>query len=76
MTLDGLISAAAACGASDIHLRAGHVPPFLRRAGGKVHPRVASRDAGYGFGVADVDAFIVAGARVIVTCDCGLKTPA
>src|SRR5262245_1780327 len=46
---------------------------FLRDVSSRdrVVPRVASRDAGYGFGVADVEHFRAAGARVIVTCDCG-----
>jgi single-stranded-DNA-specific exonuclease len=44
---------------------------FLRDAGGRVVPRVASRDAGYGFGPADVDAFAAAGCAVVVTCDLG-----
>jgi len=44
---------------------------FLRDAGGRVVPRVARRDAGYGFGEVDVRAFADAGCAVAVTCDCG-----
>jgi single-stranded-DNA-specific exonuclease len=44
---------------------------FLRGAGGRVVPRVARRDAGYGFGLDDVRAFAEAGCGVIVTCDLG-----
>ena len=44
---------------------------FLRSAGGVVAERVARRDAGYGFGVADVAAFSEAGCALVVTCDCG-----
>jgi single-stranded-DNA-specific exonuclease len=44
---------------------------FLRDAGGKILPRVARRDAGYGFGVEDVQAFHDGGCAVIVTCDLG-----
>jgi single-stranded-DNA-specific exonuclease len=44
---------------------------FLRDAGGRIVPRVARRDAGYGFGVDDVQAFQDAGCAVIVTCDLG-----
>jgi len=44
---------------------------FLRDAGGKILPRVARRDAGYGFGVEDVQAFFDGGCAVIVTCDLG-----
>jgi single-stranded-DNA-specific exonuclease len=44
---------------------------FLRDAGGRVVPRVARRDAGYGFGPPDAAAFADSGCAVIVTCDCG-----
>jgi single-stranded-DNA-specific exonuclease len=44
---------------------------FLREAGARVVPRVASRNAGYGFGVADVAAFHDAGCALVVTSDCG-----
>jgi single-stranded-DNA-specific exonuclease len=44
---------------------------FLRDCGGRVVPRVARRDAGYGFGAPDAAAFADAGCAVIVTCDCG-----
>jgi len=43
----------------------------LRAFGGKVVPRCASRDAGYGLGVEDVARFAADGCRVIVTGDCG-----
>ncbi|HEY6054222.1 MAG TPA: aminoglycoside phosphotransferase family protein, partial [Gaiellaceae bacterium] len=36
-----------------------------------VVPRVARRDSGYGFGVADAAVFADAGCAIIVTCDCG-----
>jgi single-stranded-DNA-specific exonuclease len=36
-----------------------------------VVPRVASRDAGYGFGPADAEALCARGARLIITGDCG-----
>lgn len=44
---------------------------FLREAGGRVVPRVARRDRGYGFGLDDVGEFASAGCAVVVTCDCG-----
>jgi single-stranded-DNA-specific exonuclease len=44
---------------------------FLRGAGGKVVPRAARRDAGYGFSADDVRGFAAAGCAVIVTCDLG-----
>ncbi len=47
------------------------VTSYLRQAGAKVVPRVARRDAGYGFGVADAAALIDGGTRLIVTGDCG-----
>jgi single-stranded-DNA-specific exonuclease len=43
----------------------------LRACGGRVLPRAASRHAGYGLGVADVDRFAGDGCRVLVTGDCG-----
>jgi single-stranded-DNA-specific exonuclease len=43
----------------------------LRALGAQVIPRVASRQAGYGVGVADVDRFADEGCRVLVTGDCG-----
>jgi single-stranded-DNA-specific exonuclease len=43
----------------------------LRAFGGRVIPRAASRTAGYGVGVADVDRFWADGCRVLVTGDCG-----
>ena len=43
----------------------------LRACGGRVLPRAASRHAGYGLGVADVDRFASDGCRVLVTGDCG-----
>jgi len=44
---------------------------FLRTVGGAPAPRVASRDAGYGFGLSDVAHFAEAGCSLIVTGDCG-----
>ncbi len=44
---------------------------FLRGIGGKVVPRVARRDAGYGFGEEAAAWFAAAGCRVVVTVDCG-----
>ena len=45
---------------------------YLRALGcTRVSPRVARRSAGYGFGIADADALIGQGARVIITGDCG-----
>jgi single-stranded-DNA-specific exonuclease len=43
----------------------------LRALGGQVIPRVASRQAGYGLGPADVARFADEGCRVLVTGDCG-----
>jgi single-stranded-DNA-specific exonuclease len=43
----------------------------LRAFGARVVPRVASRDAGYGFGVADAGRFADAGCHLILTGDCG-----
>jgi single-stranded-DNA-specific exonuclease len=47
------------------------VASFLGQAGADSVPRVARRDAGYGFGVPDAVAFADAGCRLIVTLDCG-----
>lgn len=44
---------------------------FLGRLGASCLPRVARRDAGYGFGCADADAFASAGCTLIITGDCG-----
>lgn len=44
---------------------------FLSGAGGRVVPRVARRDAGYGFGPPEVEVFAAAGCALIVTCDLG-----
>src|SRR5439155_6187502 len=44
---------------------------YLLDLGARVVPRVARRDAGYGFGVADADGFVEAGCAVVVTGDCG-----
>jgi single-stranded-DNA-specific exonuclease len=43
----------------------------LRAFGGKVVPRAASRDAGYGLGPEDVRRFAADGCRLLVTGDCG-----
>jgi single-stranded-DNA-specific exonuclease len=43
----------------------------LRGMGGRVIPRAASRNAGYGLGPEDVERFAAEGCRVIVTGDCG-----
>ena len=43
----------------------------LRACGGRVLPRAASRHAGYGLGVGDVERFAGDGCRVLVTGDCG-----
>jgi single-stranded-DNA-specific exonuclease len=47
------------------------VTGFLRRVGVTAWPRVARREAGYGFGGADVDWFAGRGATLVVTGDCG-----
>lgn len=44
---------------------------FLRQLGASVVPRVARRDAGYGFGVQDADFFASAGCTLLITGDCG-----
>jgi len=43
----------------------------LRAFGGEVFPRCASRNSGYGFGVAQAEEFLAAGCRLVVTADCG-----
>jgi single-stranded-DNA-specific exonuclease len=43
----------------------------LRAFGGRVVARAASRHAGYGLGVADVERFAADGCRLLVTGDCG-----
>ncbi len=47
------------------------IASFLRELDAACLPRVAHRDAGYGFGDRDADHFASAGCRVIVTVDCG-----
>ena len=44
---------------------------FLRDAGARVLPRVARRDAGYGFNPETAGAFADEGCTLVVTCDCG-----
>lgn len=44
---------------------------YLRLLDVSVVPRVARRDAGYGFGRADVDHFARAGCTLVITGDCG-----
>ncbi len=44
---------------------------FLRGVGATCVPRVARRDAGYGFQTSDVDAFAEAGCRAVIVGDCG-----
>ena len=44
---------------------------FLRKCGATVHVRVARRDAGYGFGVADAEVFAAKSCAVVITGDCG-----
>lgn len=44
---------------------------YLEALDVEVVPRVASRDAGYGFGVADARALAEAGVDVVLTGDCG-----
>lgn len=52
------------------------VTGFLRRLGVSAWPRVARREAGYGFGAADVDWFAGKGAGVVITGDCGTSDEA
>jgi single-stranded-DNA-specific exonuclease len=47
------------------------ITSYLRAIGQEVIPRVARREAGYGFGVADVHHFVAAGCRLVITGDCG-----
>ncbi len=44
---------------------------FLEALGAEVVSRVANRDSGYGFGVADAKALVEAGVDVVLTGDCG-----
>ncbi|MCG8418373.1 MAG: single-stranded-DNA-specific exonuclease RecJ [Proteobacteria bacterium] len=44
---------------------------YLRQLGASVVPRVARRDAGYGFGCADADFFAGSGCKLVITGDCG-----
>jgi single-stranded-DNA-specific exonuclease len=44
---------------------------YLEALGAEVVVRVAHRDRGYGFGVADAEAFAQAGAKLVLTGDCG-----
>lgn len=44
---------------------------FLRGVGATVAPRVARRDAGYGFGEVDAAWFAGQACGLVVTCDCG-----
>jgi single-stranded-DNA-specific exonuclease len=48
----------------------------LSAMGANVVPRVARRDAGYGFGVGELDALVAAGCGLIVTGDCGTSDTA
>ena len=52
------------------------VTGFLRRVGVTAWPRVARREAGYGFGAADVDWFAARGVTLVVTGDCGTSDEA
>jgi single-stranded-DNA-specific exonuclease len=47
------------------------IATYLEAIGMEVVVRVAHRDRGYGFGIADAQALHEAGARVVVTCDTG-----
>jgi single-stranded-DNA-specific exonuclease len=47
------------------------ITSYLRQLGASVVPRVARRDAGYGFGCADADFFAGSGCRLVITGDCG-----
>lgn len=44
---------------------------YLRQLGVSVVPRVARRDAGYGFGCTDADFFASSGCTLVLTGDCG-----
>ncbi|HEU5056178.1 MAG TPA: single-stranded-DNA-specific exonuclease RecJ [Kofleriaceae bacterium] len=52
------------------------VTGFLRRVGVTAWPRVARREAGYGFGAGDVEWFAGRGATLVVTGDCGTSDEA
>jgi len=52
------------------------VTGFLRRLGVTAWPRVARREAGYGFGVTDAEWFAGRGATLVVTGDCGTSDEA
>ena len=52
------------------------VTGFLRRVGVTAWPRVARREAGYGFGAADAEWFAGRGATLVVTGDCGTSDEA
>jgi single-stranded-DNA-specific exonuclease len=44
----------------------------LRALGARVHPRLPSRDEGYGLSVARVEELHAAGASLLITADCGI----
>ncbi len=44
---------------------------FLEALGIEIVARVASRESGYGFGVEDAKALVQAGAKIVLTGDCG-----
>ena len=52
------------------------VTGFLRRVGVTAWPRVARREAGYGFGADDAEWFAGRGATLVVTGDCGTSDEA
>ena len=52
------------------------VTGFLRRVGVTAWPRVARREAGYGFGNGDAEWFAGRGATLVVTGDCGTSDEA
>ena len=52
------------------------VTGFLRRVGVTAWPRVARREAGYGFGAADAEWFAGRGVTLVVTGDCGTSDEA
>jgi single-stranded-DNA-specific exonuclease len=43
----------------------------LKALGGEVLARCASRNSGYGFGVAQAESFLAAGCQLVITADCG-----
>lgn len=47
------------------------ITSYLRELGASVVPRVARRDAGYGFGCTDADFFAGNGCSLVITGDCG-----